>query len=76
MSTDQQNQQDSKKKPLNNYAKYSAMSFQMAITVLVITFAGIKLDAYLNTKPFMAITFCLISIAAALYLALKDFIKK
>jgi len=52
------------------------MSFQMAITVLVITFAGIKLDAYLNTKPFMAITFCLISIAAALYVALKDFIKK
>jgi F0F1-type ATP synthase assembly protein I len=76
MSTDQQNQPDSKKKPLNNYLKYSAMSFQMAVTVLVLTLGGIKLDAYFNTKPVLAIICCLISIVAALYLALKDFIKK
>lgn len=76
MSTDQQNQQDSKKKPLNNYIRYSAMSFQMAATVLLLTLGGVKLDEHFNTKPVLAIIFCLISIVAALYLALKDFIKK
>ena len=76
MSTDQQKDQDSKKKPLNNYIRYSAMSFQMAVTVLLITLAGVKLDEYFDTKPVLSIIFCLISIVAALYLALKDFIKK
>lgn len=76
MPTDQQKQQDSKKKPLNNYLKYSAMSFQMAITVLLLTLGGVKLDEYFNTKPVLSILFCLISIVAALYLALKDFIRK
>ncbi len=76
MSTDQQKQPDSKKKPLNNYLKYSAMSFQMAATVLILTLAGLKLDAYFHTKPVLAILFSLLSIVAALYLALKDFIKK
>jgi F0F1-type ATP synthase assembly protein I len=76
MSTDQEKQPDSKKKPLNNYLKYSAMSFQMAATVLLLTLAGVKLDAYFNTKPALAIIFCLLSIVIALYLALKDFIKK
>jgi F0F1-type ATP synthase assembly protein I len=76
MSTDQQKLPDSKKKPLNNYLKYSAMSFQMAATVLILTLAGIKLDSYFHTKPVLAILFSLLSIVAALYLALKDFIKK
>ena len=76
MSTDQEKEQDSKKKPLNNYLKYSAMSFQMAATVLLLTLAGVKLDSYFDTKPVLAIIFCLFSIVAALYLALKDFIKK
>jgi F0F1-type ATP synthase assembly protein I len=76
MPTDQQKQQESRKKPLDNYIRYSAMTFQMAATVLLLTLGGIKLDDYLNTKPLFTIVLCLISIVAALYLALKDFIKK
>jgi F0F1-type ATP synthase assembly protein I len=76
MVTDPQKEQDSKKKPLDNYIRYSAMSFQMAATVLLLTLGGIKLDEYFNTKPVLTIILCLISIVAALYLALKDFIRK
>jgi F0F1-type ATP synthase assembly protein I len=76
MVTDPQKDQDSKKKQLNSYLRYSAMSFQMAATVLLLTLGGIKLDQYFNTKPVLTIILCLISIVAALYLALKDFIRK
>ena len=75
MSTDQQKDPDSKKKQLNNYVKYSAMSFQMAAIVLLLTWGGIKLDEYLETKPVFTLILCLFSIVAALYLTLKDFIK-
>ena len=77
MATDPLNQQDSKKRPLNNYMKYSAMGFQMAVTVLVFTWCGMKLDKYFEMKfPIFGLGLCLISVFVALYLALKDFIKK
>ena len=77
MASDQQKPEDSKKKPLNDYVKYGAMSFQMAAIVLLFTLGGMKIDQYFGTKfPVFTLVLLLISIFAALYLTLKDFIKK
>jgi hypothetical protein len=76
MSKDLQKDPDLKRKQLNSYLKYSAMSFQMAAIVLLLTWGGIKLDEHLDTKPVFTLILCLFSIVAALYLTLKDFIKK
>ncbi len=36
-------------KPRNRgYAKYSALAFQIVATILIVVYAGGKLDAYLN----------------------------
>jgi len=60
---------------VNNYIKYTQMGFQMAIIITLGAFGGKKLDAYLSLQmPVFTIILSLLSIAAALYLALKDFI--
>jgi MFS-type transporter involved in bile tolerance (Atg22 family) len=60
---------------VNNYIKYTQIGFQMAVVITLGAFGGKKLDEYikLNT-PVFTIILSLLSIAAALYLALKDFI--
>lgn len=63
-------------KPLNSYAKYSAMVFQMAVIIGGGCFAGYKLDEYYKPeKPVFTIILSLVSIALAMYVVLKDFIK-
>ena len=49
--------------------------FQMGVIILIGTFAGKKLDAYFQwERPYMTILLSLLSIAAALYITLKDLI--
>ena len=62
-------------KPLNAYAKYSALGIQMAVVIGGGCYAGFKLDAYFaNSTPIYTIILSLVSIALAMYLVLKDFI--
>ena len=62
---------------VRNYAKYSGMAFQMGIIILIGTFIGKKLDAYFQTeRPYLTIFLALLSIFTALYVTLKDLIKK
>jgi F0F1-type ATP synthase assembly protein I len=57
--------------------KYSGMGIQMGIIILVGAFAGQKLDAHYQTsKPYFTVALSLFSTFAALYIVLKDFIKK
>lgn len=63
-------------KPLNAYAKYSALGIQMAVVIGGGCYGGYKLDEYYkNTTPIFTIILSLLSIAVAMYLVLKDFIK-
>ena len=63
-------------KPLNAYAKYSAMAIQMAVIIGGGSFGGYKLDEYYkNTTPIFTIILSLVSIGLAMYIVLKDFIK-
>lgn len=68
---------NSKKRPLNIYAKYSALVFQMGAIIFGLTYAGIKLDEHFNMKSrVFTISFALGSVFLAIYFAIKDFIKK
>lgn len=67
-----------KKSPssLNAYAKYSALGVQMALIIGGGCYGGYKLDEYYkNTTPVFTIILSLVSIALAMYIVLKDFIK-
>lgn len=67
-----------KKSPnsFNAYAKYSALGIQMALIIGGGCYGGYKLDEYFkNTTPIYTIILSLLSIAIAMYIVLKDFIK-
>jgi F0F1-type ATP synthase assembly protein I len=63
-------------KQLNSYAKYSALGIQMALIIAGGCYGGYKLDEYYkNSTPVFTIILSLLSIAVAMYVVLKDFIK-
>lgn len=65
--------QKPKKKPLNDYVKYSGMAFQMLAIILIGIYGGKKLDEWLHTgSKIFTLTFSLISVVGAMYLMIKD----
>ena len=63
--------------PLNNYAKYSGLAFQMGIIIAVAVWGGVKLDSLTETnKPTFTIILSLLGVFTAIYVAVKDFIIK
>jgi len=73
----QTNKQNNPKQQLNNYAKYSSMAFQMIAIILLGTYGGVKLDEYLKLEnQIFTIILSLFSTVAAIYLFLKEFLKK
>jgi ATP synthase protein I len=75
METNSQNKEP--QKPLNDYAKYSGLAVQMALIIGGGCYGGYKLDEYFknNETPIFTIILSLVSIALAMYMVLKDFIK-
>lgn len=68
---------NNKKNRLTDYAKYSSLAFQMMFIIIIGTLGGLKLDQYLSLKfPIFTLVLSLLSVFGALYIALKDFIKK
>ncbi len=77
-----QKEKSPKKREKNNaggfrdYARYSNMAFQMIIIILVTTWGGIKLDKLFElSTPVFTIVLSLFGVFAAIYIAVKDFIK-
>lgn len=67
--------QSPQKQP-NNYFKYTNMAIQMAVIIGIGSWGGLKLDDYFSNKsPVFTIVLSLVSIFAAMYFSLKDFIK-
>ncbi|MBX7047953.1 MAG: AtpZ/AtpI family protein [Chitinophagales bacterium] len=50
------------------------MAFQLFAGIFLGVWGGIKLDAWLNTKPWFTVILSLFGIAAGMYSVLKDFI--
>lgn len=69
-------QLEAQRKKMRNYAKYSGMGFQMAGTVLIGALLGRWIDNKMaNETPYFTILLVVLFTAAAMYLAIKDFIK-
>ncbi len=64
-------------KSLKDYAKYSGIAFQMATVIFLGTWGGYKLDEYFNFESrILTVILSLLSVIVAIYVAVKDFLKK
>ena len=72
----EQNSKIKNKKALKDYAKYSAIGFQMLAIILIGIFGGMKLDQVITGIRFPLFTMILsiLSVVFATYYAIKDFI--
>jgi len=74
---DQKNLKDQENKGLSAYAKYSGLAIQMGVIIFLTTWGGIKLDEVTGTaQPVFTIILSLLGVFAAIWVAVKDFIKK
>ena len=65
------------KKSFDNYVKYTNIAFQMAAVIVIGVFAGVKIDQYIPWRvPVFTLLFSALSVGAAIYLAIRDFLKK
>lgn len=75
-----QNQNQKKNNPLNTYARFSGIAFQMIAIIGLGVYAGIKLDEkYPNKYRLFTLILSLSSIGIALYTVIRqvtDFTKK
>ena len=66
----------SEPKQPNLFFKYGNIAIQMGVIIGLSTWGGQKLDGYYKmSTPVFTIVLSLLGISAALYVALKDFIK-
>jgi F0F1-type ATP synthase assembly protein I len=71
------NQKKQGNKGLNDFSRYSGIAFQMIFIILVTTWGGRKLDKISGfEKPVFTIILSLLGVFAAIYIAIKDFIKR
>lgn len=61
---------------LTAYSRYSTIAIQMVVIILGSTFGGIKLDQVAGTKPLFTVILSLLGVAAAMWLIIKDAIKR
>jgi F0F1-type ATP synthase assembly protein I len=73
----EKNPKETTSKGIKNFARYSGMAFQMIGIILVTTWGGVKLDKLTGWKtPVFTIVLSLLGVFAAIYVSIKDFIKK
>ncbi|OQY00289.1 MAG: hypothetical protein B6I20_09030 [Bacteroidetes bacterium 4572_117] len=74
--TSQQKPKQKSKTRVDNWIKYSGLSIQMVVIILLGFFGGLKLDEFLQWKyPVFTVLFALLSIFIALWLVIRDFLK-
>jgi len=66
-----------KRPPLESYARYSSLAFQMFAIIGLGIFGGVKLDQWLKMGfPVFTVILSILSVSAAIYTAVKDLLKK
>jgi len=66
-----------KRPPLESYARYSSLAFQMFAIIGIGIYGGVKLDQWLKIGfPVFTVLLSIVSVAAAIYTAIKDLIRK
>lgn len=62
---------------LKSYARYTGLGLQMVAIIVIMTFAGVKLDEKrVSEIPVFTLILSLLGVFAAIYFAIKDFIGK
>jgi ATP synthase protein I len=79
-TTPQKDQKNPEKQQENNglksFAKYSGLGIQMIVIILITVWGGIKLDKLFALEtPVFTIVLSLLGVFAAIYTAIKDFIR-
>jgi len=65
------------KNQLPDYARYSSIAMQMLVIIAGGIFGGYQLDKYLDLKfPIFTVVLSFLSVAFAIYIVIKDLIKK
>jgi F0F1-type ATP synthase assembly protein I len=69
-------EKDKENNGLKDFARYSGLGVQMVVIILITVWGGIKLDKlFLFKTPVFTIILSLLGVFAAIYFAVKDFIK-
>jgi len=61
-----------KKKPLNQFLKFSNLAIQMGLIIGLATFAGIKTDLYFKLESTFSVIFALIGVFGALFFVVNE----
>jgi len=61
---------------LTAYSRYSTIAIQMVVIILGSSFGGVKLDQVAGTKPLFTVILSLLGVSAAMWLVIKDAIKR
>jgi len=70
------NQKNQGNKGIDDFARYSGIAFQMIGIILITTWGGTRLDKLTGWHtPVFTIVLSLLGVFAAIYTAVKDFIK-
>jgi F0F1-type ATP synthase assembly protein I len=75
-SSKKKNPKNLQNKGIRDFARYSGLAFQMIGIILVTVWGGVKLDKLTGwNTPVFTIVLSLLGVFAAIYTAVKDFIK-
>ncbi len=76
MEEQEKEKNQKKNKGLGDYARYTGIAAQMAVIIFLTTWGGIKLDQLAGfSNPVFTIILSLLGVFAAIYTAIKDFLK-
>lgn len=76
MATPPDDQNKKRNDQANSYMRYTGMAFQMGATIFVGILLGQFLDRKMQTsRPYFTMLFAIVFTGAAVYLAIKDFLK-
>ncbi|MFA8450808.1 MAG: AtpZ/AtpI family protein [Bacteroidales bacterium] len=64
------------KKLGSDYARYSSITIQIVIVIILFTYGGVQADKYLNIYPVLTLIGAIGGVAIALYLVVRELLKK
>ncbi|HPT02662.1 MAG TPA: AtpZ/AtpI family protein [Bacteroidales bacterium] len=71
------NQLEEGRKQFDGYARYSNLAIQMCVIIGAGVFGGVEIDQWLKLRfPVFTLILTVFSFLAAIYIAIKDFIRK
>jgi len=63
------------KKKVDDFIKYSSLTFEMLVIMGAGTFAGVKIDHWLDFKfPLFTLVLMILSVVGAIYYAIRKFL--